>query len=107
MAVEKIEFGRTDVEAAGCACCSTAEAPAAPSAFAGEGITATVQVSGMTCGHCASSVTAGISALDGVSGVDVDLRAGGVSTVTIRGTGPLDAVAVAEAVREAGYAVVP
>ena len=36
-------------------------------------------VSGMTCGHCVSAVTEEIGKLDGVTGVEVDLVAGGTS----------------------------
>lgn len=38
--------------------------------------TATYQVDGMTCGHCAKSVTEEITALDGVRDVQVELVAG-------------------------------
>lgn len=65
--------------------------------------TTTVRVSGMTCGHCVSSVTEELSALDGVHSVDVDLVAGGTSTVTVTSDAPLDDVAVRQAVDEAGY----
>lgn len=68
--------------------------------------TTTVRVSGMTCGHCASAVTEELRALDGVDTVDVDLVAGGTSTVTVTSSAPLDDAAVAAAVDEAGYAVV-
>ena len=40
-------------------------------------ITTTYLVSGMTCGHCVSAVTEEIGKLDGVTGVEVDLVAGG------------------------------
>ena len=46
-------------------------------------VSTTVNVSGMTCGHCVSSVTEELEALAGVEKVDVDLKAGGISTVTI------------------------
>ena len=35
----------------------------------------TVNVSGMTCGHCVSSVTEELSEIPGVTSVDVDLHA--------------------------------
>jgi copper chaperone len=63
-------------------------------------------VTGMTCGHCVSAVTEEISALDGVTGVTVELVAGGTSTVTVTSTTPLDTSAVAAAVDEAGYELV-
>lgn len=67
--------------------------------------TTTIYVSGMTCGHCAGSVKAELGALAGVTDVDVDLRQGEVSPVTITSDTALDPDAVARAVDEAGYAV--
>ncbi|MEU7064328.1 cation transporter [Streptomyces sp. NPDC051578] len=60
----------------------------------------TYRVSGMTCGHCKSAITASVSALDGVLSVDVDVD-GGLVTVTTAGE-PDDA-AVAAAIDDAGY----
>ena len=70
--------------------------------------TSTLKVTGMTCAHCVSAVTSELSALPGVSAVDVDLHPGAVSavTVTVTGDGELDPAAVATAVDEAGYALV-
>lgn len=59
-------------------------------------------VTGMTCGHCVSSVTTELKALDGVTDVEVDLVAGGTSTVTVTSTSPLDPSEVAGALEEAG-----
>jgi copper chaperone len=64
--------------------------------------TQTYSVTGMTCGHCAGAVTDEIRALHGVSAVQVDLVAGGTSTVTVTSEAPLDEAAVAEALDEAG-----
>ncbi|RZU66689.1 copper chaperone CopZ [Microterricola gilva] len=75
---------------------STAPAPAS---------TTELQVTGMTCGHCVGSVTAELSAIDGVTGVDVALVKGGISTVTVQSAAPLAADAVAAAIDEAGYAL--
>jgi len=66
--------------------------------------TTTVTVTGMTCAHCVGAVTAELSRLDGVTGVEVDLASG---AVTIASTGPVEGAAVAAAVDEAGYAVAP
>ena len=68
--------------------------------------TATYQVTGMTCQHCVSAVQEEVSALPGVDKVDVQLVAGGTSTVTIDSAAPLDEQAVRDAVEEAGYDVV-
>ncbi|XAS64067.1 cation transporter [Micrococcaceae bacterium Sec5.8] len=65
-----------------------------------------VNVSGMTCGHCVSSVSEELESLAGVEKVDVDLNAGGISTVTITSAGALSSSQIGEAVAEAGYLVV-
>lgn len=69
-------------------------------------VSTTIEVSGMTCGHCVSSVTEELEALDGVENVDVDLNAGGISTVTISSARQLSPAEIGEAVAEAGYLVV-
>ena len=69
-------------------------------------VSTTVNVSGMTCGHCVSSVSEELEALAGVEAVDVDLNSGGISTVTITSTGTLTTAEIGEAVAEAGYLVV-
>jgi copper chaperone CopZ len=74
------------------------------------GHTATIQtnvsVSGMTCGHCVSAVSEEIESLAGVENVEIDLNAGGISTVTITSTQELSPSEIGEAVAEAGYLVV-
>ena len=65
--------------------------------------TSTWTVSGMTCGHCVSSVTEEVSAVAGVEKVDVDLATG---LLTVTSEEPLDDAAVRAAVEEAGYQVV-
>ncbi|CCG02580.1 heavy-metal-associated domain-containing protein [Blastococcus saxobsidens] len=60
-------------------------------------------VRGMTCGHCAGSVTAEITKIPGVTGVQVDVATGRVS---VESDQPISADAVAEAVDETGYEVV-
>ena len=67
-----------------------------------EQTTQTFAVTGMTCGHCASAVTEEIKELPGVTDVDVDLVAGGTSTLRVTGTEPLDERLVASALEEAG-----
>lgn len=59
-------------------------------------------VTGMTCGHCASSVREEVGKIDGVTAIDVDVPTG---LLTITSTGPVDASAVRAAVDEAGYTV--
>ncbi|MFM1725834.1 MULTISPECIES: heavy-metal-associated domain-containing protein [Rhodococcus] len=60
----------------------------------------TYLVKGMTCQHCAAAVTEEISDLSGVTAVDVDVESG---RVVVQSDSPLDTVAVAAAVTEAGY----
>jgi copper chaperone CopZ len=65
--------------------------------------TETYSVVGMTCDHCARSVSAEVGALRGVTDVNVDLPSGQV-TVTSEG---LDFSQVRGAVEEAGYTLAP
>jgi copper chaperone len=60
----------------------------------------TFTVIGMTCGHCVASVTEELTALPGVTGVDVDLESG---RVTVASTAPLDRQQVTAAVEEVGF----
>jgi len=65
--------------------------------------TQTYTVTGMTCGHCATSVTEEISELDGVQDVAVVVETG---AVTVTSAEPLDEADVRAAVEEAGYQLV-
>lgn len=64
--------------------------------------TATYQVTGMTCEHCAHAVAGELGNVDGVSDVRVDLNPGGESAVTVSSAASLSAEAVAAALDEAG-----
>jgi copper chaperone len=64
--------------------------------------TSTWNVTGMTCGHCAASVTEEIGELPGVERVEVSHEAG---TAVVTSSEPLDRAAVEAAVAEAGYAL--
>jgi len=68
--------------------------------------TTTINVSGMTCGHCISSVTEELTGLPGVKNVSIELNSGGISEVTITSSLTLDPAEISEAVAEAGYLVV-
>jgi copper chaperone CopZ len=57
-------------------------------------------VEGMSCGHCAASVTREVSGIAGVTDVAVDLQG---RTVTVTAEGAIAETAVATAVAEAGY----
>jgi copper chaperone len=63
-------------------------------------ITATYDVTGMTCGHCELSVQEEVAELDGVVEVRADHSTG---RVTVTSPEPLDPAAIAAAVEEAGY----
>jgi copper chaperone len=58
-------------------------------------------VVGMTCDHCVLSVREGVSEVDGIDAVDVDLTLG---RLQVRGENISDA-AVSDAVADAGYEV--
>ncbi len=60
-------------------------------------------VRGMTCEHCRAAVREEVGAVPGVTAVDVDLASG---VVPVEGEG-VSPAAVAAAVEEAGYEVVP
>jgi copper chaperone len=59
-----------------------------------------LEVRGMSCAHCVSSITAAVSPLPGVTAVDVALDAG-----TVRIDGSPDVGAVTAAIEDAGYDV--
>lgn len=62
--------------------------------------TTTYTVTGMTCGHCVSSVTEEVQEIPSVETVEVVLETG---TVTIASAEPIDEATVRAAVEEAGY----
>ena len=62
--------------------------------------TSTYTVTGMTCGHCAASVSEEVKEIPGVREVDVVVETG---AVTITSDEPVDADKVKAAVEEAGY----
>lgn len=64
----------------------------------------TINVSGMTCGHCVSAVTMELSLLPTVTEVEVDLESG---QVTITSDAVLESEQLATAIDEAGYELVP
>jgi copper chaperone CopZ len=64
--------------------------------------TSTYTVTGMSCDHCVTAVRGELTALPGVTAVDVDLASGRVRVVS---AAPLDLADVRAAVDEAGYEV--
>ena len=61
-------------------------------------------VAGMTCGHCVVSVTEELTAVQGITDVQVDLASGQVRVTSEQ---PLSTEQVREAVEEAGYSLAP
>lgn len=59
-------------------------------------------VAGMTCGHCVMSVTEELTAVPGVTDVQVDLASGRVRVTSEQ---PVSTGQVREAVEEAGYSL--
>ncbi|WP_024793595.1 heavy-metal-associated domain-containing protein [Tomitella biformata] len=62
----------------------------------------TFSATGLTCGHCVGAVTEEITAIDGVSDVQVELVKGGASIITVTAAQPVTAAQVAAALDEAG-----
>lgn len=69
-------------------------------------VTTTLNISGMTCGHCVASVMEELEALEDVTSVAVELNKGGVSRATVTSGSELPASRVTEAVAAAGYLIV-
>lgn len=88
----------------GCACCTTTSAAVddAPSLKETTVNTQTFPVTGLTCGHCVAAVTEELKSLPGVTEVDIDLVAGGSSTVKVASADRLTDDQVAAALEEAG-----
>ncbi|MBB6345866.1 heavy-metal-associated domain-containing protein [Nonomuraea muscovyensis] len=78
--------------------CGTGDTATATAAT-GSGDQSVYSVSGMTCGHCVSSVSAEIGKVGGVSDVAVELSTG---AVTVSGAGFSDEE-IRAAVERAGY----
>jgi copper chaperone len=60
----------------------------------------TYRVVGMTCGHCVAAVEREVGAIDGVTGVTVDLPTG---DVVVASTRPIADDEMTAAIDEAGY----
>ena len=64
--------------------------------------TQTFPVTGLTCGHCVGAITSELSVLAGVTDVQIDLVAGGTSTLSVTADQALTDDEVAVALDEAG-----
>lgn len=62
----------------------------------------TLQVQGMSCGHCVATVTNAVCALDGVTDVAVDLSTG---EVEVTSETALDLAELSAVIDDAGYEV--
>ncbi len=60
-------------------------------------------VTGMTCEHCVRSVTEEVSAIPGVTDLEIDLATGALAVTTA--DAPVADEAVRDAVTEAGYSL--
>lgn len=65
-----------------------------------------VHATGLTCEHCAASVTEEVQEIENVNEVNVEVVKDGQSTITIDHDGELDDAKVEAAIAEAGYQVV-
>lgn len=97
------DLNLTEQSSSGCACCAPNEAAAPPVSTSIGDVTASFDVTGLTCGSCASRVTSAVSAIDDVTDVQIDLVSGGSSTVTVLSSQPVPAAVVRSAVERAGY----
>jgi copper chaperone len=63
----------------------------------------TIQIKGMRCGHCVASVTSALSAIDGISEVNISLEKGEAAFKQSKDV-PLDAIK--KAIAAIGFEVV-
>jgi copper chaperone len=66
-------------------------------------MTTTIKVKGMSCQHCVASVTKALSAIDGISDVQVNLEKG---TAVIQEDGPINPETIKKAIAATGFEVV-
>ncbi|MER3390381.1 MAG: heavy metal-associated domain-containing protein [Microcella sp.] len=96
--------GGSDASAATASTSASAEAGMANGGAPGS-LAVEYLVTGMTCGHCVSSVKEEVGAIDGVDAVEVVLKKDGASRVTVRSSTSISPEKVRAAVDEAGYAL--
>ncbi|GAA3850498.1 heavy-metal-associated domain-containing protein [Amycolatopsis tucumanensis] len=60
-------------------------------------------VQGMTCSGCVNKVTNAVTAVDGVSDVDVDIATGELTVISDE---PIDSEAIRKTIADVGYSVV-
>jgi copper chaperone len=62
-----------------------------------------IKIKGMSCQHCVMAVTRALSAVDGIKDVKVDLKSGEATYEEVKSVA---SVAVAAAIKKAGFEVV-
>ncbi|PRA04482.1 metal-binding protein [Arthrobacter sp. MYb229] len=62
-----------------------------------------LKISGMTCGHCVSSVTEELNEIPEVQNVEIILDAKGISTAILSTSGAVEQEIIRNAIEEAGY----
>lgn len=107
MNTEATSLPLTEQSSGGCGCgCNHSDtqrsAETTERDLTSERITKTYEVTGMTCGHCVQSVISELQTLEGVHGVEVDLDADGVSSVTVTSAAALEDAKVESALHDAG-----
>ncbi|MEU0514526.1 MULTISPECIES: heavy-metal-associated domain-containing protein [Amycolatopsis] len=65
--------------------------------------TSVYTVQGMTCSGCVNKVTNAVTAVDGVSDVDVDIATGELTVISDE---PIDSEAIRKTIADIGYSVV-
>lgn len=65
-----------------------------------------VKATGLTCNHCAMSVTEELEEIENVTNVEVAVVKDGESTVTITHDGDLSTESIEAAITEAGFTLV-
>lgn len=62
----------------------------------------TLEITGLTCGHCVSHLNEELSAIPGVGEINIDLVKGGISVATVESKETLNEKDLHNAVAEAG-----
>ncbi|WP_194895457.1 heavy-metal-associated domain-containing protein [Catenulispora pinisilvae] len=65
--------------------------------------TVAYSVLGMSCGHCSAAVTEALTALPGVSAVEIDLPG---KRAVVTSAAPLEVAVVRDVIEDAGYQLV-
>lgn len=96
------EIPLTDKNPSSCSYCGPEDSTAATTRTGD----VTLQVKGMTCDHCVSSITKELEEIDGVENVSVNLDPHGASTVKVNTDSSVDSARLHAAVTDAGYEIV-